>query len=72
MSTLPMQQDDHPAHNVPDPTEQYAGTELPNPFSDIGNYTPRSQDVPVKRIEVGPRKAMGSQKMPRPAVRPGD
>lgn len=73
MSTLNMQQDDHPAHNVPDPTEQYAGTELPNPWSDMGSYTPRSQDSPAKPfVAVGPSKMKGSTKMPRPPIRPGD
>ncbi len=27
MSDLPMQQEDHPAHNLPDPTESYSGEE---------------------------------------------
>lgn len=31
MSTLSMSQDDHPAHNIPDATEQYAGDVLPIP-----------------------------------------
>lgn len=31
MSTLSMNQDDHPAHNLPDPTVQYAGDVLPIP-----------------------------------------
>lgn len=29
MSTMNMKQDDHPAHDVPDATEQYAGDVLP-------------------------------------------
>lgn len=29
MSTLSMSQDDHPSHNIPDATEQYAGDVLP-------------------------------------------
>lgn len=29
MSTLSMSQDDHPIHNIPDATEQYAGDVLP-------------------------------------------
>lgn len=36
MSTLSMNQDDHPAHSIPDPTEQYAGDVLPigtDPYS---------------------------------------
>ena len=70
MSTLQMQQEDHPAHNMPDATEQYAATELPaSPWSDLGNYNIGSSPRPT---EVGPRKAKGSDKMPRPPIRPGD
>lgn len=29
MSTLPMNQEDHPAHDIPDATQQYAGDVLP-------------------------------------------
>lgn len=29
MSTMNMKQDDHPAHDMPDATEQYAGDVLP-------------------------------------------
>ena len=68
MSTMNMQQDDHPAHNLPDPTEQYAGMELPNPFGEIGSYN----TGPARPTQVGPRKPMGSTKMPRPVQRPGD
>lgn len=32
MSTLSMNQDDHPAHNLPDATQQYAGDVLPLPI----------------------------------------
>lgn len=31
MSSLPMAQEDHPAHNIPAATEQYAGDVLPIP-----------------------------------------
>lgn len=31
MSNLSMSQDDHPAYNMPGPTEQYAGDVLPMP-----------------------------------------
>ena len=70
MSTLPMQQDDHPAHNLPDPTEQYAGTELPpSPFQDVGSYNTNSSPRPT---EIGRRIMKGSTKLPRPPIRPGD
>lgn len=29
MSDLPMNQEDHPVHNVPEPTEKYAGDVVP-------------------------------------------
>lgn len=69
MSTLNMQQDDHPAHNLPNPTEQYAGMELPNPFGEVGSYN--ADSAKTKPTEVGPRKIKGSDKG-RPPLRPGD
>ena len=36
MSTLQMQQEDHPAHNVPDATQQYAGDVLTPNFPQSG------------------------------------
>ena len=57
MSTLNMQQDDHPAHN------------LPNPFGEVGSYN--ADSAKTKPTEVGPRKIKGSDKG-RPPLRPGD
>ena len=41
---------------------------LPNPFEDVGSYTPKPGVDPQY---IGPRKAKGSDKG-RPPVRPGD
>ncbi len=65
MSDLQMQQEDHPIHNVPKATEQYAGDVLPiippgtpNTWSDLsqasgpGSLTKeqaKRSDTPVKR-----------------------
>lgn len=53
MSTLPMQQDDHPAYNMPGPTEQYAGdvVSLPAPTG-----PGRGQSVDAPAYAVGTAK----------------
>jgi hypothetical protein len=61
----PTDVEDHPAYNKPDATEHYAGTELPNPFMDMG---PRVTPMPDNTMKpewkkptytIEPRKGKG-------------
>lgn len=42
MSDLPMKQEDHPAHNVPDASEHYTGDTLSSTIEDAIDQTNRA------------------------------
>ena len=54
MSDLPLQQVDHPAHNLPTATEHYSGTQLagdpPNSNSSVVSYGVERAEAPKLKL----------------------